>query len=126
MKCDRTESKSFSILSWVALAGVLLTAGLLIAGIVWFWSQTVLMTDTSHFPEFQGMSQPARYLHFLSTGFLNATWILAFAGVLFVWIMARGRGAPAKRLALALSLVSVDYWLLLTLVFLMAFSNFKT
>ncbi len=72
------------------------------------------------------MSQPARYLHFLSTGFLNATWILAFAGVLFVWIMARGRGAPAKRLALALSLVSVDYWLLLTLVFLMAFSNFKT
>jgi len=125
MKCDRTESKSFSILSWVALAGALLTAGLLVAGIVWLWSRTVLTTDT-YVPEFQGLSQPARYLHFLSAGFLNATWTLAFAGVLLVWIMARGRGAPAKRLALALSLVFVDYWLLLTLVFLMAFSNFKT
>ena len=125
MKCDRTESKSFSILSWVALAGVLLTAGLLVAGILWLWSQTVLTTDT-YVPEFKGLSQPTRYLHFLSAGFLNATWILAFAGVLLVWIMARGRGAPAKRLALALSFVFVDYWLLLTLVFLMAFSNFKT
>ena len=100
MKCDRTEAKSFSILSWVALAGVLLTAGLLIAGIVWLWSQTVLMTDTSHFPEFQGMSQSARYLHFLSAGFLNATWILAFAGVLLVWIGSQDPSLPGIRISM--------------------------
>jgi len=125
MKCDRTESTAFSILSWVVLAGALLTAGLLATGIVWLWGQTVLSTDID-IPEFQGLSQPARYLHFLSAGFLNATWALAFVGVLLVWIMARGRGAPAKRLALAFSLVFIHYLLLLTLLFLFVFTNFKT
>jgi hypothetical protein len=125
MKCERTDPKSLLVLSWAALTGAIFTAVLLVAGIVWLWSQTVLTTDT-FFPEFQGLSQPARYLHILSAGFLNATWALAFAGVLLVWIKARSRGAPARRLALALSLVFAHYWLLLTLVFLFAFSDFKT
>lgn len=125
MRYTGSQSKGFSILSWVVLAGAVLTAVFLAACIVWVWCRTVLTAET-FVPEYQGLSLPARYLHILSAGFLNTTWGLALAGTALVWFWAWRNGAAAKRLALAVSLIFVHQWLLLTVLFLLMFSEMKT
>ena len=76
-------------------------------------------------PEYQRLSLVGRYFYILSAGFFNVTWGLAFVGVVLAWFLARNRGAPARRIALALSLIFVHRWLQLTLLFQLMFSNWK-
>ena len=124
MNIDRTESRSLAVLSWVVLIGALLTVALLAGGIAWVWARSVLTTET-FMPEYQRLSLVGRYFYILSAGFFNVTWGLAFVGVVLAWFLARNRGAPARRIALALSLIFVHRWLQLTLLFQLMFSNWK-
>ena len=113
----KNDSTAFvSIASWAVLAGSLLTVGVLALANVWLASQSVLVLETAT-PGWQGLSLPARYLLILRAGFVNVPWLLAFAGVLAIWFLTRSRGAPARRMALALSLIFVHRWLQLTFVF---------
>ena len=90
-------------------------------------SRSVLSADTDMgVPEYHGLSLVGRYLFILGRGFLNTAWMLTLAGVIAVWASAAGKAAPAKRTAVALSLMIAHYWLLLTLVFLFLFSNMRT
>lgn len=113
-----------SVLSWVFLIISLLTTAFLVVGIFWVCGQSVLTTET--IAEYQSLSLSARYFHILSAGFFNLTWGLAFIGVCFVWFMMKGKGPSEKRIAWAVTLVFVQRFLQLTLVFLLMFSKLKS
>ena len=123
MKSDDRWSKAISVLSWVLLVASLVTAGALAAGILWLASCTVLVADTC-IEAYRGLSLSARYFEILRDGFLNALWLSALGGIIIVWYFVLHKGAVAKRVAVAISMILVHRWLQLTLVFQMLFSRF--
>ena len=106
MRRNSIASKKLIVMSWALLIAAILTTVALAAGNAWLWSRAGLVTETG-ISVYQGLSLFERYLFILRAGFLNSVWLLALVGVIIVWLLACGRGASARRFALAISLIFV-------------------
>lgn len=121
----RRESRAFTALSWVTLGGALLVIVFLLSAIGWLTLTMTLSAEGSWLPD-QARALIAGYGRILLAGFVNPFWALVFLGVLRVWWLTQPRDRAARRLALGLSLIIVQHWLQLTVLFLLLFGRPKT